>query len=530
MSHRKTSPERERERLRLLESVVRNTNDAILITEAEPADAPDTPRVVYVNDAFTRMTGYPADEILGKTPRLLQGPETSPETCRVIREKMKAGEGFRTELLNYRKDGSTFWVEMNVQPVTDESGRFTHWISVQRETTERRWLESERGHLLADALIQAEQSRLLAEARDRADRDPLTDLLNHRAFHERLVRESVQAREKGTSFAIIVFDLDNFKFFNDVYGHLAGDEVLREAADALREGCREKDDALARFGGDEFGLLLPGQTRESAANLAERLRRRMEQIGYFPPGYEIPIPLTVSYGMALFPEDGFSPLTVLEAADERLRRDKVGDQEYETRHLREELMETVEGFAMLDALVTAVDNKDRYTRRHSESVLQYSVAIAREMGLTEEEQRLLQVAALLHDVGKIGTPDRLLRLPGRLSSTEYDVLKQHVTTGALLVEALPGLAGTVDAIRYHHERWDGGGYPSGLKGEEIPFSARILAVADSYSAMTMNRPYRKGLAPEVVREKFQTDAGRQWDPRCVRALLALLDSAPVPDV
>jgi diguanylate cyclase (GGDEF)-like protein/PAS domain S-box-containing protein/putative nucleotidyltransferase with HDIG domain len=507
------------ERLRLLESVVVNTNDVVLITEANSIDDPHGPRVVYVNDAFTRMTGYTPEEILGKTPRILQGPETSPETRRFIREKLKAWEGFRAELINYRKDGSSFWVELNVQPVADENGWFTHWIAVQRETTERKLIEAERERLLVESLHRAERERILAQALDRADRDSLTNLLNHRAFHERLAQETALSRETGIPVAVIVIDLDNFKFFNEAYGHLAGDQVLRQVAGALRAGCQEKEDALARLGGDEFGLLLPGRTHDGAVEMIERLRQHMESIGYYPPEYEIPIPLTISCGFALSSEDGMSTLELLEAADERLRRDKVGSQEYLTKNLRDELMQTLDGFAMLDALVTAVDNKDRYTRRHSEDVLRYSVAIARELDLPESDQRLIQVAALLHDVGKIGTPDRILRLPGRLLEAEYEAVKQHAAMGALLVGSVPDLAETVDAVHFHHERWDGNGYPEGLKGEQIPFFARILAVADSYSAMTMDRPYRKGLAPDVVKQILRTDEGRQWDPCCVRALL-----------
>ncbi len=216
---------------------------------------------------------------------------------------------------------------------------------------------------------------------------------------------------------------------------------------------------------------------------------------------------------------------MLEIADERLRRDKVGDQHYQTRQMRDELIQTVDGFMMLDALVTAIDNKDRYTRRHSEDVMRYSVVIAQQLGVSETELRLLQVAALLHDVGKIGIADRILRMPGRLQPCEYEAVKQHAAMGALLVGAIPALAATVDAVHFHHERWDGGGYPKGLQGESIPLSARIMAVADGCSAMTMDRPYRKGMSLAAVRDIFRADAGRQWDPHCVQALLTYLDEA-----
>ena len=512
------------ERLRLLESIVTNANDVILITEAEPIDLPSGgPRVVYINEAFTRMTGYEPHEILGKTPRVLQGPGTNQETRRFIREKLKAWEGFRAELLNYKKDGTPFWVEISVQPVCNEVGWYTHWIAVQRETTERRELEMEREKLLTAALERAEKEKQLAEALDRADRDPLTNLFNHRAFHERLASEAPFAVARAsTPLFVVLLDLDNFKFFNDAYGHLTGDTVLRRLSRALQGACRPTD-ILARMGGDEFAIVGTGRTVREATLFVERLKSCVGDIGYCPPGYDMAIPLSVSCGIAFFGDDSSSvvPLEVLKLADERLLRDKVGDQDYHIERLRDHLKATVDGFAMLDALVTAVDNKDRYTRHHSEDVLLHSVAIAQAIGFSQREIDELQVAALLHDVGKIGVPDRILRMPGRLSDEEYDAIKQHAAMGAVLVGAVSGLRHVVDTVHFHHEHWDGSGYPKGLQGEAIPLPARIMAVADAYSAMTANRPYRKGMTPMEAQQVLKRGGGKQWDARCVQAFLNL---------
>ena len=179
---------------------------------------------------------------------------------------------------------------------------------------------------------------------------------------------------------------------------------------------------------------------------------------------------------------------------------------------------------MLDALVTSVDNKDRYTRRHSEDVMRYALQIARELGLGEAVQQTIQVAALLHDVGKIGVPDRILRKPGMLTDEEYEAIKQHPMMGAAIVGAVAGFEETLDAIRHHHERWDGGGYPGRLGGEETPLVARLMAVADAYSAMTMDRPYRKGRRPEEALAVLTDGAGCQWDPECVAAFQRALAS------
>ena len=228
----------------------------------------------------------------------------------------------------------------------------------------------------------------------------------------------------------------------------------------------------------------------------------------------------MSLGISIFPDDEAGRLAALELADARLLRAKTGAEETdEADVLRKSLNEAVEGFSMLDALVTAVNNKDRYTRRHSEDVMTYSLQIARELGLDEAAQETLATAALLHDVGKIGVPDFVLRKPSGLNAEEIEIIKHHPVMGAVIVAAVPGLEKTLDAVRHHHERWDGLGYPGGLKELDIPFSARLMAVADAFSAMTTDRPYRKGHAEEKALGFLAEGSGTQWDPDCVQAFL-----------
>ncbi len=211
---------------------------------------------------------------------------------------------------------------------------------------------------------------------------------------------------------------------------------------------------------------------------------------------------------------------MVQLADDRLMRAKTGARRDDpVPALRRALCESIAGFPMLDALLTSVDAKDRYTRRHSEDVLSYSLAIARALGLDASAQQDIQVAALLHDVGKIGVPDHILRKPSPLTEGEFETIKQHPRMGVVIVAAVPGLEATLAAIGHHHERWDGGGYPDGLAGEAIPLFARLMAVADAYSAMTTDRPYRKGMAPAEARSILRDGAGSQWDPVCVAAFL-----------
>ena len=638
------------ERLRLLQTAVENANDAVVITEAEPVEG-SGPRIVYVNPAFTRNTGYGAEEAVGQSPRILQGPDTDPAVRARIHNRLKTWQPVRAELLNYRKDGTQFWVELNIKPIANEAGWYTHWVSVQRDITDRKAEEQAReeanrtldrrvqertrelqetevrfrsvaeglgegllitdledrvlyvnprllemtgytqeevlGHLAyerllppedwpdlrqrnrqrADGLagrweaqmlrkdgsrfwaesiaspfrdveghivgtfgaitditdrkqIEAQREALLAEAVERAERDALTGLWNHRGFQARLEAEADRAQRTGGRLALAVMDVDNFKFFNDVYGHAVGDGVLRQVADALR-GCCRSYDTLARYGGDEFVLLAAIGDAEDAAGLSERLRAALSGLGYQPPGYDTTIPIGASVGIAVFPEEAASRLDLVELADSRLRRAKAGEgtREALVESFRSKFAGTRAGFPMLSALVNAVDTKDRYTRRHSEDVLVYSLQIACELGLDEKTQQNVAVAALLHDVGKIGVPDDILRKPGRLTDPEFEAIQQHPDMGANIVGAVSGFEEVLGAVRHHHERWDGGGYPGGLQGKEAPLMARLMAVADAFSAMTTDRPYRKGMDPARARALLAEGAGTQWDPACVRAFL-----------
>ncbi len=376
------------------------------------------------------------------------------------------------------------------------------------------------------AEFEAKQA-LLCEAIERADRDPLTGLLNHRAFHNRLHEEADRALRDGKTLAIAVIDMDNFKFFNDAYGHQAGDEVLRTVASALENVCRSYD-TLARFGGDEFALLMPCVSKAEAEELERRLMSCLDATGYRPAGYDVVIPLSLSVGMAVFPDDAPSRLEVLEAADTRLRHVKygAGDGTALADTLRNSLSCSMGNYSILNALVTAVDNKDRYTRRHSEDVMHYSLQIAQALGMDEDTLDTVRIAALLHDVGKIGVPDALLRKPGSLSEAEVRAVQQHPMMGSIIVAAVPGFDATLEAVRHHHERWDGKGYPFGLAGEETPLLARLMAVADSYSAMTTDRPYRKGMDAEKALAILEAGAGTQWDPACIAAFLSVRRSMP----
>jgi len=312
------------ERLRLLESVVVSASDAVLITEAEPIDLPG-PRIVYANAAFTRTTGYALEEVLGKTPRILHGPMTDRESRERLKAALRAWKPVEVELLNYRKDGSTFWVELSIVPVADESGWFTHWVSVQRDVSERKANEENairfrlavaRNEALASEVT--ERMRAEAELAHTAFHDHLTGLRNRAYFMDRL-KSSIDHASTRPQYrcAVIFLDLDNFKLVNDRFGHSVGDLMLIEVAQRLTR-CSRPQDTTARMGGDEFTILLDDLSDATeAVSVAERILQAL-MIPIRLAGTEV-VP-TASIGLSL---GSYSdPEHVLRDADTAMYRAK----------------------------------------------------------------------------------------------------------------------------------------------------------------------------------------------------------------
>jgi diguanylate cyclase (GGDEF)-like protein len=358
------------------------------------------------------------------------------------------------------------------------------------------------------------------ELRHLSETDPLTGLLNRRTLQRHLQEETERALLDGGTLAVVMLDIDDFKFFNDTYGHLAGDQVIVQVAQVLKRMCRWGE-WTGRYGGDEFMLVLRDSTVAEAERAAERLRVAQAREPFRAPDGQL-IPVRLSAGVAGMPASARDAGELVACADANLYESKRrgGD----TVTCREDWQPTVQAgetsFGMLESLVTAVDNKDCYTRRHSEDVTVLALAISAHLDLPLAQHDALRVAGLLHDVGKIGVPDRILRKPGGLTGEEHEVMKQHALLGESIINGIPDVETIRSAVVSHHERFDGSGYPRGLAGEEIPLLGRILAVADAYSAMIADRPYRKALSAADAIMEIRLGAGTQFDPRIVDAFLS----------
>jgi diguanylate cyclase (GGDEF)-like protein/putative nucleotidyltransferase with HDIG domain len=355
-------------------------------------------------------------------------------------------------------------------------------------------------------------------------RDPLTGLLNHGSLVSVLAEAIEVVRTDGRRLTIALIDLDSFRLLNDTHGHTAGDTALLEVARLLDE-VTAAEAVVGRYGPDEFLVISGPDDADQVVGWIERLRGALTAVA-LQFGDSERLPITVSVGIGTYPPDAAATTELLSAATTALSEAKASGGDT-VRLVRQEADKPVEaGYNVLQGLVIAIDTKDHYTKRHSEDVARYAVFLARQLGFDDEACRVIRVAGLLHDVGKIGIPDALLRKPGRLTTEEYLIFRQHVALGDLIVRDLPHVEQVRAGIRHHHERWDGSGYLDNLAGDEIPLIARVLAVADAFSAMTTSRPYRKALDTQEALKRLGDAAGTQLEEGMTRSFIHAIETAP----
>jgi diguanylate cyclase (GGDEF)-like protein len=374
--------------------------------------------------------------------------------------------------------------------------------------------------------------RSLSEA---ARTDTLTGLKNRLALEQEIHVEVERTLRNEKQLSIVIGDLDHFKLVNDQLGHLAGDQALVRVGHVLDAG-RRAGDSIARTGGEEFTILLPGASEHEAYLVAERMRVSVER-----DFANDPVSLTFSFGVATYPEHGRTADAVIEAADQALyaakalgrNRSVIFNREISAIFAPEPGGRGVDEthLATLLSLAEALDLRDTGTAAHSRTVGRYCGLIAMQLDLSPERVKRIEVAGVLHDIGKIGLPDAILQKPGRLGRNELSEIRTHPEIGAQVLSGR-GLEDLRAWVLAHHERPDGKGYPAGLLDEDIPLEAKILAVADAFEAMTADRVYREGMNSKAARSELLRCTGTQFDPRVVAAFMAVLDAIerePAPD-
>ncbi len=369
---------------------------------------------------------------------------------------------------------------------------------------------------LADAQARIAELRQTLAQRD--DIDALTGLGNLRRFRTQLEIECKRSSRHGRPLTIALLDLDGFRTLNAGHGFPIGDESLSAVGEILGSFTRAHD-VCARSGPDEFAVMMPETDVTGAMAWFERILLELEVVSVGPVNG-----LSASIGIAPFSREQ-TPAQILRAAATALDRaratgggraaiaDDPSDRGAEAQR------------EAVSALAVALLERDRYTGEHSESVVDMTVSVARGMGLEEDEVDRIRAAALLHDIGKVGIPDSVLQKAGPLNDEQWKLMREHPVIGERILRAIPGLGGVARIVRHEHERFDGGGYPDGLEGEEIPIGARIILACDAYHAMTSDRPYRKAMCHADATDELVSGAGSQFDPRVTEALIGHLYGA-----
>jgi len=461
------------------ERLTNHADEAIIVVSV------DNFRVSYVNEAAERILGYTLEEYQAQPGLMLSQIERA--AYRDLRASLATlcagGEVVKGLIVNWRaRDGREVVFEQTLLPVRDEEDKVVAVESLCRDITERQRMET--------------------EIRRLTYHDRLTGLHNRLHFEERLA----ELDKAGTApVAIILGDVNGLKVVNDAFGHLVGDELLRQAGRVMQSVLR-RGDAVCRWGGDEFAAILPGLDAKQAEGVAERIRDALRQAAAEP------IPLSMALGVSSRTSPDENLTDVLRCAENSMYREKL----VEARSTHS---------AILASLQKTLRERTQETEEHAARLRDLCLWVGQRLGLSQELLTDLSLLAILHDIGKVGVPDSVLSNPGPLSEAEWEQMRQHPEIGYRIAAASPSLAPIADLILAHHERWDGAGYPRGLRGSRIPLAARILAIADAYETMINGRPYRESIAPEQALAELERCAGSQFDPKLVRVFVRTVREA-----
>ena len=440
-------------------------------------------RITSLNGSSSAITGWaeaeakghPFDEVF-----LLKNEQTGVTVENPVEKVLRTGKiiGLANHTFLVNKEGRNIPIADSAAPIIDSMGNLFGVVMVFRDVSQEK----------------EQQDRILYISYH----DELTGLYNRRYIEDMLNRLDTACQ---LPLAIIMGDLNGLKITNDVFGHKAGDELLKTIADILRTNSREGD-VVARWGGDEFLLLLPRTSAESARAIMDRIK--IDCVASSNETSKISIAL--GCGIKTGEED---IQRVLQEAEEWMYHQKLlEDMSYKK--------------AIINTLLATLYEKSYETEKHDVRMNQYCTAIGKEVGLSTENLNELSLFAILHDIGKVGINQSILQKPGPLTLDEWDEMRRHPEIGFRIAQNTPELSTVARYILSHHERWDGLGYPQGLKNEDIPLLCRILSVADAYDAMTNDRVYRKAIDKDKAIDELQRNSGTQFDPTIVNIFVNLL--------
>lgn len=441
-----------------------------------PADAG---RLTQVNPALCRIVGYSQHDLVGQDFRSLVHDDDREDSGNVLEDFVTGDLSEEAVERRYvHANGHSIWLHITVSILRDDKGRPQYGLGQVQDVTERRRARDELTH--------------------QAMHDSLTGLPNRRSLLADIERVLPEA-SKSDPVLLLLFDLDGFKAYNDAFGHPAGDALLQRLGSRLGRSVGEGGRAY-RMGGDEFCVLA-----EHGGDLS-LVDDALEALAEDGESFHI----TASHGSVLIPIDAEDPAEALGVADRRM-------------YARKQTGRASAGRQSADVLLQTLVERSAELGTHLDEVTALCEQVAERLGLPEEEAGPLLQAASLHDVGKASIPDAILHKTTPLDEEEWEFMQRHTLIGERIMMAAPALARAAKLVRSSHERWDGGGYPDGLAGNDIPLGARVIAVCDSFDAMTSDRPYRKAIPEELALAELRRCAGTQFDPEVVEAFVAAVE-------
>lgn len=436
--------------------------------------------IIDCNLALVDLLGYDSKaDILGKmqieiSPEIQPDGEISEEKISKIYNYMEQNEKCKYEWWYKRIDDELVPVEIVTTNILLDGRIVFHYLC--RDISERKQMERKMEYL--------------------SYHDQLTGLYNRRFFEEELLRLDI---EKNLPLTIIMADVNGLKLVNDSFGHSAGDKLLIKVAEILRAGCRSND-IVARLGGDEFAILLPKTDNDEAKKMVEFFKDKSldEKVE------SIEISICFGYETKRLNEEKIED--ILKKADDNM---------YEKKLLESQSMR----HRTIGAIVTTLNEKYKMERQNSRNISNLCNELGRALALSRNEIEELKTISLLRDIGKISIDEKIFSKPGELTEEEWEEVRRHPEIGYRILSTVTSMAQIGEYVLAHHERWDGTGYPKGLRGEEIPIQSRILAIADSYNAMITEKSYRKPLTEEAAIEELKLNSGTQFDPKLVKLFI-----------
>ncbi|PIH03507.1 HD domain-containing phosphohydrolase [Clostridium combesii] len=453
-------------------NIFENSSDPILITLDN--------KVIDCNLAMIELLGYDSkSSILHKNPvqfspeKQPNGESSKEKAIQVYKITMK-NKKYKFEWWFKRVDGTLLPVEVMMTTILHNGKKVFH--SLCRDIRERKEMENKLEYLIYH--------------------DQLTGLYNRRFFENELKRLDV---EENLPLTIVMADVNGLKLVNDSFGHAAGDELLKKVSEIIKKGCRYND-IIARLGGDEFVILLP----KTDIYETEQIVKNINALALKETVSAVNISISFGYGTKKKEEEKIEE--ILKKAEDYMYKKKL----FESPSMRGKT---------IGAIISTLHEKNKREEEHSHRVSMLCQDMGHALGLTESETEELKTIGLLHDIGKIAIEENILNKSEELTEDEWQEIKRHSEIGYRILNTVNDMLEISEYVLYHHERWDGKGYPKGLKGEEIPLQSRIITIIDAYDAMTSQRSYRSALPEESAIEELKINAGTQFDPDLVRIFI-----------